>query len=125
MACSKDYSPPFTHVNPVFSKYVQLYNTIKTEETGQSGGYYPMEFGDVPSPETMGLANTNGQNCWIIINEKYWNFISENSKKELIFHELLHCDYIGWYHIDGTIMDEYHTRSETPEDDLRFIFNNY
>lgn len=123
-SCTQKLSPPFLTINPEFKSYIEVYNKIKITETGQHVGYYPMEFGDLPNNQ-LGLASTNYETCWITINKKYWNYLDENGKKELIFHELLHCDYVGFYHIDGTIMDQYHSGTKDPEADLKFIFNNY
>lgn len=124
-SCSKNPGSPFSGINAEFIQYVELYNKIKFEETGHTVGYYPMQFGELDNDSMLAKATIQNNDCWITVSEFYWKRFSENSKKELIFHELLHCDYIGGKHINGTIMDAIHTLTLHPEQDLRFIFRNY
>lgn len=105
-ACGKMQSPqdPRTihGVDTEFIPYVDLYIQSKGYGLGYS---IPIGFTDLPD-DTVGLCTrwSNGYRQ-IQVDRAYWDYISENEKRSLIFHELGHCD-LNRNH-EETVMSNY------------------
>lgn len=113
-----------------FSVYRAEYSEIKREALGQETKLFPIVFGSLFKSKDrveFGKCFVDGASRWIVIDEIEWEKLNETSRKELIFHEMIHCDLDFLVHVNGirNIMDASHQYLASPEASLRGFFNEY
>lgn len=57
---------------------------------------------------TVGICHYRLLGFDITLREDFWNYLDDVGKRQLMYHELLHC-YLNIDHKGGTIMDEFHS----------------
>jgi hypothetical protein len=123
-SCQRQEKPPFDTINAEFAPYLDVYQSVKYQETGLSMRYIPMEFG-IKFQNSLGVCSVGIGHRYITIHPEHWKNLDESSRYELIFHEMIHCDTDGFVkHIDtpGHIMNTYHQNLVDPVQSLRLYF---
>ena len=105
------------HIDPEFIAYVADYQRISLEE-GKAAYRTTIEFRD-PSQFKVSEQGTQAgvtkvtydynlreYQAYIMINPAIWALLSSDGRRELIYHELLHAQYIA-KHTKGGIMNPY------------------
>lgn len=81
-------------IDPAFQAYVSDFELYFATEVD-----YPIQFGDTGA-DSIGLCyKWIGGYKEIVLSEKYWNKIDNNQRRELVYHELGHCQ-LGLDHND-------------------------
>lgn len=110
-----------------FSVYRAVYAQIKYEETGLPTGQFPIVFGSLFKSKdrvVFGMCFIDGPSRWIVIDEIEWEKLNETSRKELIFHEMIHCDLGFDDHTDEHgLMHRTHQFLVNPDAHLRMFFS--
>lgn len=110
-----------------FSVYRAEYSEIKHEELGQGTKQFPIVFGSLFKSKDrveFGKCFVDGASRWIVIDEIEWEKLNETSRKELIFHEMIHCDLGFDDHTDELgLMHSTHQFLVNPEAHLRMFFS--
>lgn len=126
-SCQRQFKPPFDTINAKFAPYLDMYQSVKFEETGLGIKYIPMEFYSTDKAY-LGVCKVEPGGRYITINPEAWKNLDESSKYELIFHEMIHCDTDGFVkHTDipGHIMNSYHQNLIDPVQSLRMYFRGF
>lgn len=113
-----------------FSVYRNLYAEIKHETLGQGVAQFPIVFGHLTKTKDVvqyGVCVIEGPMRWIVIDSVVWSSMTEESRKELIFHEMIHCDLDFLTHVglSGNIMNSMHQFLPSPEASLAGFFEEY
>lgn len=113
-----------------FSVYRNLYAEIKFNALGVEVNQFPIVFGHLAKTKektVYGKCVIEGPMRWIVIDSATWQWMGENSRKELIFHEMIHCDLDFLTHVDlgGNIMHSMHQFLASPEASLAGFFEEY
>lgn len=130
MGCGPRLYPIEMNSAKEFSVYRAEYSEIKHEELGQETRQFPIVFGSLFKSKDrveFGTCFMVGESRWVVIDEIEWEKLNETSRKELIFHEMIHCDLDFFEHVNGVrnIMDKSHQYLASPEASLRGFFDEY
>jgi hypothetical protein len=87
-----DDKPKVNHVtDPTFIPYIQDFE----QRSGQSVAHIPIAFVDLGGNNAglcyRGFTNGHLSYAYIEIDQRYWSFMTEYQRINLIFHELGHC----------------------------------
>lgn len=122
-SCAPNDLPEYMHSSPELIQYRALYSEIKQDVLGYPSSSVPISFGEI-GDDKLGLCfyfPRDRTRSFILINDKHWVSLDEQSRRELVFHELIHCDMGFNTHVDepGHIMNSMHQHVISPEQELR------
>lgn len=89
------YNYRFASSDPTFNQYKQDFEADYLFVTGKTISTQHIRINLAPSikenPAFAGICYASGNHREIVIKASYWNFVSDESKKALVYHELGHC----------------------------------
>lgn len=119
---------PISGVHSDFKPYVDEYCSIKQEILNLPCNDIPVQYGQVtdkrPNVIRLGECRYGTIKPHILINKDLPKGIS---LRQLIYHEMVHCDMGYHKHDDSGLLNAYHQSWDNSNDmlELRKFFNNY
>lgn len=120
---------PISGVHSDFKPYVDEYCKTKQDVLNLPCNNIPMQYGQVtdkrPNVIRLGECRYGSVKPHILINK---DLLKGISLRQLIYHEMIHCDLEYHKHDNSGLMDAYHNTSWDDSNDmleLRKFFNNY
>ena len=130
-ACNVSYDlkeTPISGIHSNFKAYVDEYCDIKQEVLNLPCNNIPMQYGQVRDKNSnvirLGECRYGSVKPHILINKDLPRNVS---LRQLIYHEMIHCDMEYHKHDDSGLMHAYHQRmsDDDSKTELRKFFNNY
>lgn len=130
-ACNVSYGlkdAPISGIHSDFKAYVNEYCSIKREVLNLPCNDIPMQYGQVrdkrPNVIRLGECRYGTVKPHILINKDLPKGIS---LRQLVYHELIHCDMEYHKHDNAGLMHAYHQAMSDDDSKLalRNFFNNY
>ncbi|HRM90329.1 MAG TPA: hypothetical protein PLK68_07690 [Thomasclavelia ramosa] len=130
-ACNVSYGlkdTPISGVHSDFKLFVDEYCDIKQEVLNLPCNDIPMQYGQVRDKNSnvirLGECRYGSVKPHILINKDLPKGIS---LRQLIYHEMIHCDLEYHKHDDSGLLNSYHQSWDNSNDmlELRKFFNNY